>query len=1520
MNETLWVGSILQFLAWITPIFLLSRVAFSLSPRFEKGFGIWQLFSAGGLVFLSVLFNTWWFLKLGRFSDMFVLAWHFVLLLAMFLVVSGGYVLLLRQKENEKALDRKVGKSTFAVFELVTVLMVTATVLYSIIKSISLYSFIDILAYNLGAGLLGSLYIVLGLFTRSVNVRKNNTRHYFAYIASVPIFIDSFLRSYILSNNAPASFVGESRFISSIAIGLSALLLYWSINSTARDLVLKIKGNFPEASFEHRKAGMQKRFAIAFSFMILFFGAAGILMLESMRSDEKIIETTYLEQQEKVAKSVTSNLSSLAEQLVGVVQNLADQPAVQRIEVPQMKKLFPPLLIKWGSIAEAFTRVDSNGVIRYTYPEVPGVIGRNISQQRHVKLLLERRETLISSPFRAVQGYYAIAIYVPVYAKNGRGEKAFTGGMAMLVKTEEFSIRAFRNVSILNSNPLAAVNMDSIVFSESSNSHIGETAEKYLSTVFQGRPKERTLKSIVQKVLSVSSPTFIPVNSELPYGMTNEWIVAVPIEIAGRHMGAMIVPIHSEEIVSLYRQGMSHQIRLWASLLAVLIAMVGVILVSFSRWSTFLESEVKRERDLVRETEGRYTKLVNDALVGIFEAKPDGELISANPALARILGYSSPSGLVGMKVLDEKDLREHSEGAPTQVGEGAAPYVKFTKIDGTPVYGRLSCRAVRGADGNVRYEGFIEDVTEQYLAHRRTEESEKRYSTLFKLSPAGIFVSTLDGKIIEVNDSFAKIYGYDSVEEVLPLAADVFYTDSSPRSQFLRDLKERGSVTHRVTEGKKKDGSTIFVIENTELNYDQNYNQEIIRGVLMDVTEIVLLQQQVDLHRRTAEVTSEVLASAFEETELEDFVNRSLASIGKKLRLDALMLFEIENGGIKNNYEWCADPSRTRGIITIDKKSFETSLAEVSGDSFFVLDKSQKNNENSPLMQTFGPQSFAISPVNLKGKVWGYLVLIDRDNNRVWSLLEKDLISSVSRIFSTVLERHSEAAVRRKLEDERKRLFLAFEQLAESVVVSNVDGIIQYVNPTFTKITGYTYEEAVGKRTNLLKSGAHDQEFYKRMWNTILSGNIFKARFTNKRKDGIIYYEDKTIAPVIDSNGRVVNFVEVGYDVTGQISLEEQLAQSQKLESIGLLASGIAHDFNNILGAILGYASFMKNKMSEDHQFYKYVDTIERSATRAAELTSQLLAFARGGKYNVTPVNINKMVLDTLGIIQSTFDKSIIVEKDLEQNIPTVEADPGQMQQVVMNLCVNARDAMPGGGILRVETSEVELTENDTKSNIEAHPGRYVLLIVSDTGIGMDKQTVRRIFEPFFTTKEKGKGTGLGLSMVYGIVRNHGGFIRVESEPGKGTSFEVFYPASRKAEKKEAGAMEEVKGGSETILVAEDEDAMRELVTDILESGGYNVIAAENGEAAVEAYTKRKDEISLVILDMIMPKMNGSEAFKNLKRINPDVLVLLSSGYSQDGAAQELLNEGVAGFLGKPYQVRELLEKVRAVLEKGKST
>ena len=1517
MNETLWVGSILQFLAWITPIFLLSRVAFSLSPRFEKGFGIWQLFSAGGLVFLSVLFNTWWFLKLGRFSDMFVLAWHFVLLLAMFLVVSGGYVLLLRQKENEKALDRKVGKSTFAVFELVTVLMVTATVLYSIIKSISLYSFIDILAYNLGAGLLGSLYIVLGLFTRSVNVRKNNTRHYFAYIASIPIFIDGFLRSYILSNNAPASFVGESRFISSIAIGLSALLLYWSINSTARDLVLKIKGNFPEASFEHRKAGMQKRFAIAFSFMILFFGAAGILMLESMRSDEKIIETTYLEQQEKVAKSVTSNLSSLAEQLVGVVQNLADQPAVQRIEVPQMKKLFPPLLIKWGSIAEAFTRVDSNGVIRYTYPEVPGVIGRNISQQRHVKLLLERRETLISSPFRAVQGYYAIAIYVPVYAKNGRGEKVFTGGMAMLVKTEEFSIRAFRNVSILNSNPLAAVNMDSIVFSESSNLHVGQTAERYLSTVFRGRPKEQTLKSVVQKVLRVSSPTFIPVNSEVLSGTASEWIVAVPIEIAGKHIGAMIVPIHSEEIVSIYRQGMLHQVRLWTALLMVLIGMTSVVVVVFHRWSTFLESEVRRERDLVRETEGRYTALVKDALVGIFEVKADGELISANPALAKLLGYSSPDELIGVKILEGEELSKHADSLPIQ--NETAGFASFERKDGTPVYTRLSCRAVKGTDGkNLRYEGFIEDVTEQYLAHTRIEESEKRYSRLFKLSPAGIFVSTLDGKIIEVNDSFAKIYGYDSGEEVLPLPADAFYADSSPRSQFLSDLRERGSVMHRVTEGRKKDGSTIYVIENTELNYDQNYNREIIRGVLMDVTEIVLLQQQVDLHRRTAEVTSEVLVAAFEETELADFLNRSLASIGGKLGLNALMLLQIEDDSVKNSYEWCADSSAAQGAIAIDRKLFESSLAEISGSGVYVLNASGKNYQDSVMTSTiggFGSRSFAISPVNLKEKIWGYLVLADSNKDRDWSPLEKDLLSSVSRIFATVLERHNEAAVRRELEDERKRLFLAFEQLAELVVVSNVDGIIQYVNSTFTKITGYTREEAVGKRTNLLKSGAHDQEFYKRMWDTILSGKIFKARLTNKRKDGTIYYEDKTIAPVIDSNGRVVNFVEVGYDVTGQISLEEQLAQAQKLESIGLLAGGIAHDFNNILGAILGYASFMKNKMSEDHQFYKYVDTIERSATRAAELTSQLLAFARGGKYNVTPVNLNRIVLDTLGIIQNTFDKSIIVEKNLPQDIPTVEANPGQMQQVVMNLCVNARDAMPGGGILRVETSEVELTENDTKSNIEAHPGRYVLLIVSDTGIGMDKQTVQRIFEPFFTTKEKGKGTGLGLSMVYGIVRNHGGFINVESEPGKGTTFKVFYPASHRAEKKETGNMNDVKGGSETILIAEDEDAMRELIKDILESGGYEVVTAENGEAAVDIYKKRKDQIDLVILDMIMPKMNGSEAFRELKKINPNILVLLSSGYSQDGKAQGLLNEGVAGFLGKPYQVRELLEKVRAVLE-----
>ncbi len=403
--------------------------------------------------------------------------------------------------------------------------------------------------------------------------------------------------------------------------------------------------------------------------------------------------------------------------------------------------------------------------------------------------------------------------------------------------------------------------------------------------------------------------------------------------------------------------------------------------------------------------------------------------------------------------------------------------------------------------------------------------------------------------------------------------------------------------------------------------------------------------------------------------------------------------------------------------------------------------------------------------------------------------------------------------------------------------------------------------------------------------------------------------------PIFDHAGGVTGVIEYVRDITERKLLEERFIQAQKMESIGLLAGGIAHDFNNILGGILGYASWLKTNINRDHPFFRPVDTIEKSASRAAELTAQLLAFARGGKYDLRPCSLNSVISESLKILSGTLDKSIAIETNLNESLPTVEIDVGQIQQVLMNLCVNARDAMPGGGRLTIQSSVARLSESDARNQPEAKPGWFAVLAVSDTGVGMEDGVKGRIFEPFFTTKEKGKGTGLGLSMVYGVVKNHGGFINVYSEPGEGSTFKIYLPLSGKPEVLESDADTEMAGGHETILVIDDEEAIRQVAADILESYGYRVRMACDGAEGVAVYGSEGAGIDMVLLDMVMPRQGGRETFLQLKRIDPKVRVLFSTGYSQNEKVNEIMALGVQGFIQKPYQVKDLLAKVRAVLD-----
>jgi len=388
-------------------------------------------------------------------------------------------------------------------------------------------------------------------------------------------------------------------------------------------------------------------------------------------------------------------------------------------------------------------------------------------------------------------------------------------------------------------------------------------------------------------------------------------------------------------------------------------------------------------------------------------------------------------------------------------------------------------------------------------------------------------------------------------------------------------------------------------------------------------------------------------------------------------------------------------------------------------------------------------------------------------------------------------------------------------------------------------------------------------------------------------------------------------------NVTEKRRLEQQVLQVQKMESLGTLAGGIAHDFNNILAGILGYASFLKSKLVPDHDFFKYVDTIERSAIRAADLTSKLLAFTRGGRVNHKPMNINKLVRETLEIIRHTIDKSIRVNTKLDEALPTIVGDAGQIQQVVMNLCVNARDSMSGGGRLSIATETAVVGKADPLVPSDAKPGPYVKILVGDSGTGMDKDIMARIFDPFFTTKAAGQGSGLGLSVVYGIVKGHEGFVTVSSQPGHGSQFNVFFPISGQPEIPEMISTATPRGRDELVFVIDDEKDIRAFISEVLLSHGYRVLLAANGDRAVGIYKKRSRDIALVILDMVMPGMGGEETFMKMKEINPHLLALLSTGYSQDGRVGEILNKGVKGFIQKPYDFNQLLAKMRQILDGG---
>ncbi len=400
--------------------------------------------------------------------------------------------------------------------------------------------------------------------------------------------------------------------------------------------------------------------------------------------------------------------------------------------------------------------------------------------------------------------------------------------------------------------------------------------------------------------------------------------------------------------------------------------------------------------------------------------------------------------------------------------------------------------------------------------------------------------------------------------------------------------------------------------------------------------------------------------------------------------------------------------------------------------------------------------------------------------------------------------------------------------------------------------------------------------------------------------------------------GESMGMVEFVRDVTQQKKLQTQLFQAQKMESVGNLAGGVAHDFNNMLQAMAGNIELLLQGKSADHPDAARLSKMNNSITRAARLVKQLLLFSRKADSRKVRVNLNYEVERVAEILERTIPKMVFLELLLDDSIWEIQADPTQIEQILLNLVGNAADAMPDGGRLLIETNNTVFDEEFVEKNPGSSPGCHILLSVSDTGCGMDKETIKHIFDPFFTTKEVGKGTGLGLASVYGIVKSHGGYIQCYSEPGQGTAFKIFLPARNDKQPSNLPRAEllpdELRGGNENILVVDDESEIRELTREILESFGYSVLDAKSGEQAMEIYREYGKNIDLTILDLNMPGMGGQRCLQEIMKINPWAKVLIASGYSANVHGKEALSSGASGFIGKPYQIRELAAKVRDAL------
>jgi two-component system cell cycle sensor histidine kinase/response regulator CckA len=839
------------------------------------------------------------------------------------------------------------------------------------------------------------------------------------------------------------------------------------------------------------------------------------------------------------------------------------------------------------------------------------------------------------------------------------------------------------------------------------------------------------------------------------------------------------------------------------------------------------------------------------------------------------------------KVVREKAKRRRAEGSLVDV-----------QILGVPI----------SMDGKlIGSFGMYEDITERRRAEQAQREAEERFRSLFENATEGIFQTTTDGRYLSVNPALARMCGFASPSEMISSVEDLgreMYADPNVRDLFKQLIEKYGAVKDFEYEVRRKDGAKIWISENAHVV--RNPDGEILsyEGTIEDITA----RKRAELERQ---VTFEIIHAVNVTDNLDDLLRLIHIALKKVLYAENcfVALYEPTTGMFHfpffvDQFDQAPPPQRVGRSCTAHV--YRSGKAMLIPQRTFDLLAEQGEVE---LVGTPSPSWLGV-PLRTPAATIGVLVVQHYEDENAYKESDQEFLASVGGQIAFAIERKRSEE---KIRESEAQLRVLVEQLP--AVLWTVDKDLR-----FTSALGAGLARLRLKPNQLVGKSLLD--YFETADQTFLPIAAHRRAVTGEPMTFHVEWKSGSYAchvePLRDADGQVSGAICMSLDITDRKQLEEQLRQAQKMEAVGRLAGGIAHDFNNLLMVIQGYGDLLVERLGSDDPLHRNAEQIQMAAQRASSLTRQLLAFSRKQMLAPKILNVQSVVAEMEKILRRLIGEDIQLETTSAPDLGLVKADRSQIEQVILNLAVNARDAMPQGGRLTIETANVELDSSYSHPPAVLSPGKYVMLAVTDNGCGMDAETQAHVFEPFFTTKEKGKGTGLGLATVYGVVKQSGGYVWVYSEPGRGTSFKIYLPRTEEGTapagrdtKSDARATQR---GSETILLVEDEKGVRELAREYLSMSGYTVIEAEDGHTALELAAMHVGPIHLLLTDVVMPGISGRELAERVGQVRPGIKILYMSGYTDQAVVHHGILENDAVLLQKPFTLTTLAAKLREIL------